>query len=130
MGSLSIFHYLLIFLLVGVIVLVVRTLRRPNRITRWMMRLAERRHFRAPTKDVETIAVPRPLESPVKPVDMAVAAAFSFAVFALLFIVARNRTEPTYEVALDVVRMILHLTVPVGIVTAVLLHYAPNVNRV
>jgi hypothetical protein len=130
MGSMSIFHWLILLLLVGLIVLIVRILRRPNRLTRWMMRVGERRYFRSPPGDVEAIAATRPLESPVKPIDMAVAAAFSLTLAILLFIVARNRTEANYRQILDFARVILHLVVPFGIAAAILLHYTPNLNRV
>src|SRR5262245_14306034 len=130
MGSMSILHWLLLLLVVGVIVLLVRILRRPNRVTRWMMRIAERRYFRTPARDVEGIAEPRTLVSPVRSIDMAVVAAISLAAIVLLFILARNRTDLTYHLALDGFTLTLRIITLVGIIAAVLLHFTPNINRV
>ena len=129
MGGMSILHWLLLLGIPALIILIVRTMSRPNWLTRRMMRLAERQYVRAPTRDVETITA-RPLESPVKPLDIAVVAAFCLTIFVLLFVVARNRTEPSWNQALDLTRMILHFLVPVGVIAALYLHYTPLINRV
>src|SRR4051812_1919314 len=128
MGSMSIFHGLILLLLVGLIVLIVHMLRRPNCLTRWMMRVAERRYFRSPPGIFAALAAK--FESPVEPIDRAVAAAFSLAFAILLFIVAKHRTDASYRQILDFARVILQLAVAFGIAAAVFLHYTPNINRV